>query len=264
MDLSNFKFKKNYGQNFLRETAIVEKIANSADITKDALVIEIGPGSGMLTKPLAKRAKQVLCYEIDITLKEILSDYLSNYDNVDVIYDDFLRRNIKNDIEKYSYDNIFVVSNLPYYITTPIITKIIDEKLDVSKIVVMVQKEVGDRFAAKVGSKEYNSLTVFLNYYFNIKKLFVVSRNCFVPKPNVDSIVVELSRKRELATVNNLDVFFKLVRDSFTYKRKTLRNNLKNYNLEKISEILSKYNLDLNVRAENISLDVFVDISNNL
>lgn len=264
MDLSNFKFKKNYGQNFLRETAIVEKIANSADITKDALVIEIGPGSGMLTKPLAKRAKQVLCYEIDITLKEILSDYLSNYDNVDVIYDDFLRRNIKNDIEKYSYDNMFVVSNLPYYITTPIITKIIDEKLDVSKIVVMVQKEVGDRFAAKVGSKEYNSLTVFLNYYFNIKKLFVVSRNCFVPKPNVDSIVVELSRKRELATVNNLDVFFKLVRDSFTYKRKTLRNNLKNYNLEKISEILSKYNLDLNVRAENISLDVFVDISNNL
>lgn len=264
MDLSNFKFKKNYGQNFLRETAIVEKIANSADITKDALVIEIGPGSGMLTKPLAKRAKQVLCYEIDITLKEILSDYLSNYDNVDVIYDDFLRRNIKNDIEKYSYDNMFVVSNLPYYITTPIITKIIDEKLDVSKIVVMVQKEVGDRFAAKVGSKEYNSLTVFLNYYFNIKKLFVVSRNCFVPKPNVDSIVVELSRKRELATVNNLDVFFKLVRDSFTYKRKTLRNNLKNYNLEKIFEILSKYNLDLNVRAENISLDVFVDISNNL
>lgn len=264
MNLSDFKFKKNYGQNFLKETAIVEKIANSAEITKNALVIEIGPGSGMLTKPLAKRAKQVLCYEIDITLKEILNDYLSDYDNVDIIYDDFLKRNVKNDIEKYSYDNIFVVSNLPYYITTPIITKIINEKLDVSKIVVMVQKEVGDRFAAKVGSKEYNSLTVFLNYYFNIKKLFVVSRNCFVPKPNVDSIVVELSRKEELANVNDLDVFFRLVRDSFTYKRKTLRNNLKDYNLERISEVLSKYNLDLNVRAENISLDIFVDISNNL
>ncbi len=264
MDLKDFKFKKNYGQNFLREKSIVEKIADSAEIAENSLVIEIGPGSGMLTIPLVKRAKQVLCYEIDVTLKDILNDNLSNYDNVDVIYDDFLNRNVRDDIEKYSYDNLYVVSNLPYYITTPIITKIIDDKLDVSKIVVMVQKEVGDRFAAKVGSKEYNSLTVFLNYYFNIKKLFVVSRNCFVPKPNVDSIVVQLSRKEEVISVNNLDVFFKLVRDSFTYKRKTLRNNLKNYNLDKINVVLRKYNLDLNVRAEDLSLDMFVDISNNL
>ena len=128
----------------------------------------------------------------------------------------------------------------------------------------MVQKEVGDRFAAKVGSKEYNSLTVFLNYYFDIRKLFIVSKNCFIPKPNVDSIVVSLTKKTTLLNVDDLDLFFKLVRDSFKFKRKTLRNNLKDYDLSKVEKVLEKYDLDLNVRAENLDIKIFVDISNIL
>lgn len=218
----------------------------------------------MLTKTLLRKAKHVICYEIDKTLKVILDEKLKNFDNVSVIYDDFLNRNIAEDIIGYDYDKIYVVSNLPYYITTPIINKIINEKIDVYKIVVMVQKEVGNRFAAKVGSKEYNSLTVFLNYYFDIKKLFVVSKNCFIPKPNVDSIVVSLSKKTNVFDVRDLNIFFKLVRDSFTFKRKTLRNNLKEYDLSKVEKVLLKYGLDLNIRAENLDIKVFVDISNNL
>lgn len=264
MDLVNFKFKKNYGQNFLREQSIVQKIVDNADISDNSLVIEIGPGSGMLTKALVKKAKNVICYEIDKTLKVILDEELKNFDNVTVIYDDFLNRNVADDITEYDYDKIYVVSNLPYYITTPIINKIINEKIDVYKIVVMVQKEVGDRFAAKVGSKEYNSLTVFLNYYFDIRKLFIVSKNCFIPKPNVDSIVVSLTKKTTLINVDNLDLFFKLVRDSFKFKRKTLRNNLKDYDLSKVEKVLEKYDLDLNVRAENLDIKIFVDISNIL
>lgn len=264
MELGNFKFKKNFGQNFLKEQSIVEKIVDGADILENSLVIEIGPGSGMLTKTLAKKAKQVLCYEIDKELDTILKNNLIEFNNVDIIFDDFLNRNILDDIKNYSFDNLYVVSNLPYYITTPIITKIINEQINVLKIVVMVQKEVGDRFAAKVGSRDYNSLTVFLNYYFDIKKLFIVSKNCFIPRPNVDSVVVSLTKKEQLLKVNELEKFFKLVRDSFVFKRKTLRNNLKEYDLEKVNDILKKYNLDLSVRAENIPLEIFCDISNNI
>ena len=185
-------------------------------------------------------------------------------DNVKVIYDDFLNRNVKEDIKNYEYDNLYIIANLPYYITTPIITKIIDEDIDVSKIVIMIQKEVADRLSAKPGSREYGSITVFLNYYFNIKKEFEVSRNLFTPKPNVDSTVISLSKKEDKMNVKNREVFFKLIRDSFKFKRKTLRNNLKGYDLDKVAKVLEKYNLDLMVRAETLPLQVFVDISNNL
>ena len=258
------KAKKKYGQNFLNDDSIPRKIVEAANILDDTLVIEIGPGAGALTKFLATRAKQVLAYEIDDSLEEILDTNLIGLDNVCVIYDDFLKRDILKDLSNYSYSHLYVVANLPYYITTPIITGLVESGLDIEKIVVMIQKEVADRYAARVGTREYGSITVFLNYYYDIKKEFLVSRNCFVPKPNVDSIIISLNRKKNLLPLNNEKLFFELVRDSFRFKRKTLRNNLKGYNLVKIEEVLSKYHLDLSVRAEQLPLDVFVDISNNL
>lgn len=264
MKQEQFNFKKKYGQNFLKDDSIPRKIVEAANIPNDTLVIEIGPGAGALTKFLAIRAKQVLAYEIDDSLEEILDTNLIGLDNVCVIYDDFLKRDILKDLSNYSYSHLYVVANLPYYITTPIITGLVESGLDIEKIVVMIQKEVADRYAARVGTREYGSITVFLNYYYDIKKEFLVSRNCFVPKPNVDSIIISLNRKKDLLPLNNEKLFFELVRDSFRFKRKTLRNNLKGYNLVKIEEVLSKYHLDLSVRAEQLPLDVFVDISNNL
>ncbi len=264
MDQKDFNFKKKFGQNFLKDDSIPKKIVEHADILEDSLVIEIGPGAAALTKILGKKAKQVLCYEIDVTLEEILDSELVDYDNVDIIFDDFLNRDVKKDIEKYNYSHLYVVANLPYYITTPIVTKIVEEGIDVEKVVIMIQKEVADRFAAKPKTKEYGSITVFLNYYFDIKKEFIVSRNCFIPKPNVDSIVISLNKKKEVLSVNNQELFFKLVRDSFHFKRKTLRNNLKGYDLVKVEKTLRRYNFDLTVRAEELPLEVFVDISNNL
>lgn len=256
----DFKFKKKFGQNFLTDENILNNIVSSADIDEDTLVIEIGPGAGALTKKLVKNAKGVIAYEIDETLKPILS----TIDGVDVFFGDFLKRDVKKDLECYSYKKLYVIANLPYYITTPIITKIIDDKINVDKIVVMVQKEVGDRFSAKPNTKEYNSLTLFINYYFNVKKLFVVSKNVFIPKPNVDSIVVSLEKRVERPNVINEDIFFKLVRDAFTQKRKTLKNNLKSYDFEIIKEVLNKYNFNDDVRAEALPIDVFVEISNRL
>ncbi len=264
MDPSSFQFKKSFGQNFLKDHNIVEKIVRSAEILPHSLVIEVGPGAGVLTKELSKAAEQVVAYEIDSRLEAILDDHLAGCTNVDVIYDDFLNRDLKEDLSNYQYDHLYVVSNLPYYITTPIITKLIEEEIEVSKIVVMVQKEVGDRFTASVGSREYNSLTVFLNYYFDVEKLFVVSRNNFIPKPNVDSIVVAFTKKEQHLFIKNKEQFFRLIRDSFKYKRKTLKNNLKNYDLDKIEEVLKTYHWTLSVRAEQLSLEVFVAISNAL
>ena len=157
-----------------------------------------------------------------------------------------------------------MVANLPYYITTPIIVKIIEDKIDIDKIVVMVQKEVGERFRATPGNKNYGSLSVYLNYYFNVRKIMDISRNIFIPKPNVDSIVVELNKKPSIKFVKNEDLFFKLIRDSFKQKRKTLKNNLKDYDLDKINKVLNKYNMDLSIRAEQISIDIFIEIANNL
>lgn len=261
---NNFKFKKKFGQNFLLDQNILNNIVNLADIKDNTLVIEIGVGAAALTKKLCKVAKNVLGYEIDITLKEPLSKILSNESNVDVIFDDFLNRNIKEDLKCYQYSNLMVVANLPYYITTPIITKFIDEAIDVDKIIVMVQNEVADRFSAKVGTKSYNSLTIFLNYYFDIKKAFVVSRNVFYPKPNVDSAIVVFQKKKEKALLKNEKLFFELVKKAFKQKRKTLKNNLKGYDLEKIDNILKEFNKDISFRAENITIDEFIKISNSL
>lgn len=264
MQKYNFNLKKMYGQNFIIDENIINNIINKAFIDKDTLVIEIGPGAGSLTNKLALNAKNVLCYEIDTSLKPILDENLKEYNNVEIIYNDFLKSNVINDIKKYNYKKLYVVANLPYYITTPIIVKFIEELIPVDKIIVMVQKEVGDRFKANVGTKAYGSLSVYLNYYFDIKKLLDVSRNVFMPKPNVDSIVIELDAKEKKYELKNPTLFFKLIRDSFSQKRKTLRNNLKGYDLDKISEILKKYDMDLSVRAEQLSVDIFVLIANNL
>lgn len=260
----NFDFKKKFGQNFIIDENIINGIISKANIDKDTLVIEIGPGAGSLTTSLVKQAGYVLCYEIDTTLKPILDKVLSDNQNISIIFEDFLKANIKEKLKEFKFKKVYVVANLPYYITTPIIMKFIEENIDVDKIIVMVQKEVGDRFKAKEGTKDYGSLSIFLNYYFDVKKIMDVSRNVFMPKPNVDSIVVEMSKKVCKYNAYNEEIFFKLIKDSFKQKRKTIKNNLKDYDLEKVSKILEKNGFSLQSRAEQITIDVFIEISNNL
>ena len=256
----DFKFKKKFGQNFLTDDNILNNIVNSADVDKDTLVIEIGCGAGALTRKIVKYTDMVIGYEIDESLKPILS----TINKVKIVFDDFLKRNVKDDIKEFNYKKLYVIANLPYYITTPIINKIITDNLGVDKIVIMVQKEVGDRFSAKPNTKEYNSLSIFINYYYDVSKLFVVSKNVFIPKPNVDSIVISLTKKKEKLNVLNEDIFFKLIRDAFVQKRKTLKNNLKSYNFDLINEVLKENNYNEDVRAEALPIDMFVKISNKL
>lgn len=257
-------FKKRFGQNFLKRRAVVERIANVCSLTSDDLVIEVGPGGAILTQELAKRSGQVLAYEIDVDLKEELFKKLVDFSNVDVLFQDFLTSSLQDDISKYDYKNLYFISNVPYYITTPIIMKIIDSQLDFKKICMMVQKEVGNRFSALPGSREYGSISVFLSYFYNIKKEFLVSRKEFVPEPNVDSVVVSFTRKDTLLPLKDEKLFFKVVKDSFQFKRKNLRNNLKNYDLNAIFLVLEKYGYDLTVRAEQLSVEIFVEIANQL
>lgn len=255
-------FKKKFGQNFLQDKNIIKKIANVADTNQDDLIIEVGPGAGALTEELVEKS-HVLAYEIDQELKNSLKDKFKNK-NFELILDDFLKRDVAKDLDNYTFNDLYIIANLPYYITTPIINKIIDDKLPVKQMVLMVQKEVGERFSAHVGTKDYSSITVFLNYYFEIKKEFIVTRNAFFPKPNVDSIIISFTRKEDKLKVNDEELFFKLIKDSFVQKRKTLRNNLRSYDFKKVEQVLIKNNLPLDVRAENVSLEVFVEISNNL
>lgn len=264
LECKSFKFKKKFGQNFIVDQNIIDKIVNKAEIDDKTLVIEIGPGAGSLSYKLAPVCKHLLCYEVDETLKDVLSENLGCFENVTIKFCDFLKSDVVNDIKNYQFEKLYVVANLPYYITTPIIMKIIEDGINVDKIVIMVQKEVGDRFKALPGSRDYGSLSVYLNYYFNVSKIMDISRNIFIPKPNVDSIVVEFRKKENLYNLKNEELFFKLIRDSFKQKRKNIKNNLKDYDLEIISDVLKKYNLDLTVRAEELSLEIFVDISNNL
>lgn len=259
----NFNFKKMYGQNFIIDENIIQNIVNKSFVDKNTTVIEIGPGAGSLTNYLSKSAKNILCYEVDENLKPILMENIDN-SNVNIIFSDFLERDILEDLKKYSFQKLYVVANLPYYITTPIIMKIIRDKIPVDKIVVMVQKEVGERFRATPNSKDYNSLSIYLQYYFTVHKLLDVSRNVFLPKPNVDSVVVEFVKHNHDYGVRNETLFFSVVRDSFKQKRKNLRNNLKAYDLTVITEVLKEYKLDLNVRAEQLTIEQFVAISNRL
>lgn len=264
LEKNGFSLKKKFGQNFIIDENVINSIIDKSKIDKDTLVIEVGPGAGSLTYKLGISAKKVICYEIDTTLENVLKENTRDLNNVKIIYQDFLKANVLDDIKGYEYKKLYFVANLPYYITTPIIIKIIEDCIPVDKMVFMVQKEVGNRFKALPGSKEYGSLSIYLNYYFDVKKILDISRHVFMPEPNVDSIIVEFSKKENLLAVKNEEVFFKLIRDSFTQKRKTLRNNLKGYNLEKIEEVLNRHNLDLSVRAEQLSTEIFIEIANNL
>ena len=264
MEIKNFKFKKKYGQNFLIDSNITNKIANVIKDKTNSLVIEIGCGDGRLTKQLCNYYDKVLCYEIDEEVIPYLKDNLKTFNNYNVILGDFLKRDVNSDIKSFKYDKLYVVANLPYYITTPIIEKIISSNINPDILVFMVQKEVGDRFSANEGSRDYGSISVFLNYYYDVKKEFLVSRNEFVPVPNVDSVVVSFSKKENKTKVNNKDVFHKLVRDSFKFKRKTIRNNLNNYDLKTIEDVLVSNGFSLSSRAEQLPVEVFVEMSNRI
>ncbi len=262
--MGDFKFKKKYGQNFLKDDRIVEKIVTLSDIEDDSLVIEVGPGKGILTRQLSKAAKNVICYEIDMQLEGYLINLSKELSNVEVVFSDFLDVDLAKKVSDYKYKHLYFISNVPYYITTPILMKLIDSGLNFGKIVMMVQEEVGERFSAMPGKKAYSSITVFLNYYYEIKRLFKVNRSEFIPIPNVDSEVIMLTSREDKIALKNKDLFFEFVRSSFQYKRKNLRNNLKKYDLKKIEEVLVKYGYSLNSRAEEIPVNVFAEISNSL
>jgi len=264
IEKNNFKFKKKFGQNFICDENIINNIVTKSLIDKDTLVIEVGPGAGSLTSKLAAHAKNVLCFEIDEEVKDLLSENTKEFDNIQVVYQDFLNVDIKKYLKQYEYQKLYLVANLPYYITTPIIMKIIEDQINIDKIVIMVQKEVGDRFKAQPKTKDYGSLTVFLNYYFEIKKIMDVSRNVFIPKPNVDSIVVELNKTTKKYNVKDEKLFFELIKDAFKQKRKTLKNNLSKYNLEKIEKVLKQDGFSLTSRAEEIPIETFINIANEM
>ena len=264
MEKYDVRFKKRLGQNFLKNTNIVNRIVGVSDIDKDSLVIEVGPGGAIMTRELALLAKNVIAYEIDSDLEMELYKRLSDVDNVVVLFQDFLLSNISDDISNYSYNKLFFVSNVPYYITTPIIMKLIDSGLNFDKIVMMVQREVGDRFTTSPGSRDYGAITVLLNYFYDIRKEFFVSKKEFVPQPKVDSLVISFTERKNKLELLDYDFFTKIVHDSFQFKRKNIKNNLKNYDLKVISDVLSSYGYDLTVRAEMLDLNVFVDIANAL
>ena len=252
-----FNYKKSLGQNFLMDKNKINQIIESIEVGEND---EIGPGAGAITKELVKKNCDVLCFEIDIRLKDILSKIDS--DKLEIVYQDFLTINLSDYIDYSKYKKIIFVGNLPYYITTAIINKIIDYN-HADEIVIMVQKEVAERFMAKPNSKKYNSLSVFLQYHFNIEKVCDVSKNCFEPIPKVDSTVIKFKKSNKYK-VNNETVFYKLIKDSFTQKRKNLKNNLKSYDLIKIENILKKINKDLTYRAESLTIEDFILISNEL
>lgn len=260
--MDKFEYKKSLGQNFLYDENIINKIVTSANIDKDTLVIEIGPGAGSLSKKIVPLSGFTVLYEIDTRLKPILEDALSKNDNYKIIFNDFLLQDVKNDIFKFNYKKIFVVANLPYYITTPIITKLMKE-IYPDKIVVMIQDEVADRLSASSGTREYGMISALLGARYNIKKLFRVSRNCFNPVPNVDSAVISLDRNN-LYQIDDFDKYEKFIKAAFQYKRKNLKNNLKGYDLSKIENKLIEYEFDLNNRAEEIPVNVFIDIVKNI
>lgn len=224
-----FSFKKSLGQNFLVDTNILSQIVSAAELSREQAVIEIGPGIGALTEQLCRAAGQVLAIEIDQRLLPILADTLSPYDNVQVIHGDVLSLDLHQLWREHlhAYGTASVVANLPYYVTTPIITKLLEERLPLEHIVVMVQKEVADRIKASPGSKDYGSLSVAVQYYADVEIAMIVPATVFIPRPNVDSAVLKLTiREKPAVSVVDEKLFFQVVRASFAQRRKTLYNNL--------------------------------------
>jgi len=252
--MEKVKALKKFGQNFLKNKTVLENISSLVNVEEDDLIIEIGPGMGALTEYLAKKNCYLLCYEID----ERMKDHLIKYENkkTKIIYGDFLDRDIESDIKEIPYKNLYVVANIPYYITSPILSKLINSKIEFSKIVLLVQKEFAERITAEYGCKDYNALTLFIDYKYLANLEFIVSRIDFSPVPNVDSAVISLSLKDGQSIINE-EGYFKFIKDAFTNKRKTLRNNLKNYDWNKIILILKYLGYEESVRAEEISKENF-------
>ena len=261
--MKNFEYKKSLGQNFLIDKNIINKIINSINLEEEPLIIEIGPGSGALTKELIKLNANIISFEIDTRLKEELDNLLNENNNLEIIYEDFLKIDLKEFLKSKNYKSLYFVANLPYYITTAIINKITEES-DPTEMILMVQKEVAERFSAHINTRDYGSISVFLQYKYDISKVTLVPKTCFYPSPKVDSMVIKFKAKENKLRAIDEEKFYKLIKDSFQFKRKNLRNNLKNYNQDKINKTLKKYNKNLTFRAESISVDEFIDISNNL
>ena len=258
-----FKFTKSLGQNFLINESILDEIVESANISDDDIVLEIGTGIGTLTSKLCERAKKVIAVEIDKNLLPILQETLSDFDNITIINKDILKIDINEELTNLGINQkIKVVANLPYYITTPIIMKILEEKVNVDCMVLMLQKEVANRINATTSTKDYGSLSIAVQYYCDTDIVCKVPKNSFIPEPNVDSLVIKLSvNEKRKVDIEDEDLFFKIVRGSFSKRRKTILNSLAGYeNLvdkEKIEKILEKANIDTKRRGETLSIYEF-------
>jgi 16S rRNA (adenine1518-N6/adenine1519-N6)-dimethyltransferase len=273
LDKYGFTFKKSLGQNFLIDTNILRKIVENAELTEMSGAVEIGPGIGALTEQLAKVCKKVIAFEIDHRLIPVLKDTLSPYPHVSIIHQDFLKANVNQVLRDYFSEDqeISIVANLPYYITTPIIMKCLEDKLPFKNMVVMMQKEVGDRIVAKPGTKNYGSLTLAIQYFTTAEIVMHVPKTVFIPQPNVDSVVVRL-RKREkpIVEVKDESFFFKVIKSSFGQRRKTILNNLTNsfeQGKEKKELILACLNLaeiDPKRRGETLTIEEFAKLSDVL
>ena len=266
LDINDIKVKKKFGQNFLHDENILNKIATATDIN-DENIIEIGPGLGFLTKKLAPKAKKMISYEIDIEMVEYLNENFKEYQNLKIVNKDFLKVDLQQEIAKeFNNEQVILIANLPYYITTAILTKILEETDKVETMIVMMQKEVALRITGKPSTKDYNSLSVLIQYFTEAKLLFNVSPNCFYPAPEVESSVIEVKRKEKITNpAINLEFFLKFNRNIFAQRRKTLMNNLQNsYKFEKqiFIDALNELQLPLTVRAENLTVDQIVNLAN--
>lgn len=273
LECHGFTFKKSFGQNFLTDTNILQKIVDTAEIDDQVNVIEIGPGIGALTEFLAERAAEVMAFEIDHRLVPILADTLRDFDNVTVVNEDILKVDLAQHIQNFKNPDlpIKVVANLPYYITTPILMHLIESGIPFSEFVVMMQKEVADRISARPNTKAYGSLSIAVQYYMTAKVAFIVPRTVFVPAPNVDSAILKMVRRPEPAVaVEDECFFFKISKASFTHRRKTLWNNLTGYFgkteevKDKLTKALDQAGLSPSVRGEALSLEEFASLADAL
>ncbi len=273
LERHGFTFKKSFGQNFLTDTNILQKIVDTAEIDDQVNVIEIGPGIGALTEFLAERAAEVMAFEIDHRLVPILADTLRDFDNVTVVNEDILKVDLAQHIQNFKNPDlpIKVVANLPYYITTPILMHLIESGIPFSEFVVMMQKEVADRISAQPNTKAYGSLSIAVQYYMTAKVAFIVPRTVFVPAPNVDSAILKMVRRPEPAVaVEDESFFFKISKASFTHRRKTLWNNLTGYFgkteevKDKLTKALDQAGLSPSVRGETLSLEEFASLADAL
>ena len=273
LERHGFTFKKSFGQNFLTDTNILQKIVDTAEINKNVNVIEIGPGIGALTEFLAENASEVMAFEIDERLVPILEDTLRDHDNVKVINEDVLKADLQTRVKEFENPDlpIKVVANLPYYITTPILMHLIESKIPFAEFVVMMQKEVADRISAEPNTKAYGSLSIAVQYYMTAKVAFVVPRTVFVPAPNVDSAILKMTRREQpLVEVKDEDFFFRVSKISFVHRRKTLWNNLTSHFGKseevkaKLEQALENANIKPSIRGEALSITDFARLSDAL